>query len=293
MQFGQLLTAMVTPYNEELEINYAKAGEVAKHLANSGSDGIVVAGTTGESPVLTAEEKLQLLDTVKKAVGNKVQVWVGTGSYNTKETLELSKKAEEYNPDGIMLVTPYYNKPSQEGLYQHFKTIAEGLSTPVMLYNVPGRTSCNLLPETINRLVEIDNIVAIKEASGNMDQVSLLKTLINDKAVIYSGDDSLTLPIMSLGGIGVVSIASHIIGQEIKDMIKSFSAGDTKKAAEIHSKLFPIFKGLFITTNPVPVKEALNLLGMEVGGFRLPLTNASVLEIEFIKKLLINNNLLS
>lgn len=292
MQFGRLLTAMVTPYDENLEINYAKVEEVAKYLADNGSDGIVVAGTTGESPVLSAEEKLQLLDTVKKTVGDKVQVWVGTGSYNTKETAELSKKAENHGADGIMLVTPYYNKPSQEGLYQHFKTIAQGVSTPIMLYNVPGRTSCNLLPETINRLVEIDNIVAVKEASGNMDQVSLLKSLIADNAFIYSGDDSLTLPIMSLGGIGVVSIASHIIGLQIKTMINSFVAGDIQAAAQMHSKLFPIFKGLFITTNPVPVKEALNLRGMNVGGFRLPLTNASLQEIEFIKELLISNNLL-
>ncbi len=292
MQFAQLLTAMVTPYDDSLEINYAKAGEIARHLADNGSDGVVVAGTTGESPVLTAEEKLRLLDTVKKAVGDKMQVWVGTGSYNTKESAELSKKAEQLGADGIMLVTPYYNKPTQEGLYQHFKTIAEGLTVPVMLYNVPSRTSCNLLPPTIQRLVEIDNILAIKEASGDMDQVSLLKTLIKDKAVIYSGDDSLTLPIMSLGGIGVVSIASHLIGAEIKAMITAFAAGNTGKAAEIHGQLFPIFKGLFIATNPIPVKEALNMMGMEVGGFRLPLTNASALEKEFIKELLVSNGLL-
>ncbi|NLB88210.1 MAG: 4-hydroxy-tetrahydrodipicolinate synthase, partial [Syntrophomonadaceae bacterium] len=187
MQMARLLTAMVTPYNDDLEVNYSKASEIARHLADNGSDGILVAGTTGESPVLTKEEKLQLLETVKKAVGDKVQVWAGTGSYNTKESIELSREAEKLGADGVMLVTPYYNKPSQEGLYLHFKNIAERVSIPVMLYNVPGRTSCNLLPETIKRLVEIDNVVAIKEASGNMDQVSLLSTLIEDKATIYSG----------------------------------------------------------------------------------------------------------
>lgn len=292
MQVTRLFTAMVTPYNEDLEINYEKASEIARHLADNGSDGIIVAGTTGESPVLSKEEKLQLLETVKKAVGDRVQVWAGTGSYNTKESIQLSMQAEKLGADGIMLVTPYYNKPSQEGLYLHFKSIAEKVSIPVMLYNVPGRTSCNLLPETIKRLVEIDNIVAIKEASGNMDQVSLLSTLIQDKATIYSGDDSLTLPIMSLGGHGVVSIASHIIGNDIKEMIDSFVAGNIKKATEIHLKLFPIFKGLFITTNPIPVKEALNMLGMNVGGFRLPLTNATPQEKETIKELLQKNGLL-
>lgn len=292
MQMARLLTAMVTPYNEDLEINYEKASEIACHLADNGSDGIIVAGTTGESPVLSIQEKLQLLDTVKKAVGSRVQVWAGTGSYNTKESIELSRQAEEHGADGIMLVTPYYNKPSQEGLYLHFKSIAEKVSIPVMLYNVPGRTSCNLLPKTIKRLVEIDNILAIKEASGDMDQVSLLSTMIKDKAIIYSGDDSLTLPIMSLGGQGVVSIASHIIGNDIKEMIDAFVAGNMKKATEIHLKLFPIFKGLFITTNPIPVKEALNMLGMNVGGFRLPLTNASPQEKEAIKDLLQKNSLL-
>lgn len=292
MQMARLLTAMVTPYYENLEVNYDKAGEIARHLADNGSDGIIVAGTTGESPVLTKEEKLKLLETVKKAVGDRVQVWAGTGSYNTKESVELSMEAEKLGADGVMLVTPYYNKPTQEGLYLHYKSIAEKVSIPVMLYNVPGRTSCNLLPETIQRLVEIDNIVAVKEASGNMDQVSLLSTLIEDKAIIYSGDDSLTLPIMSLGGVGVVSIASHIIGNDIKEMIDSFVAGNIKRATEIHLKLFPVFKGLFITTNPIPVKEALNMLGMNVGGFRLPLTNASPQEKQKIKELLQNNGLL-
>ncbi len=292
MESVRLLTAMITPYDENLEINYEKAGEIANYLASNGSDGVIVSGTTGESPVLTGEEKLQLLDTVKRAAGDKMQVWSGTGSNNTKETIKLSLEAEKLGADGIMLVTPYYNKPSQEGLYQHFKAIASKLSLPVMLYNVPGRTSSNLLPETVAKLVEIDNIVAVKEASGNMDQVSLLKSLIADRAMIYSGDDSLTLPIMALGGQGVVSIASHIIGNEIKEMISLFVAAEVNKATEMHVKLFPIFRGLFIASNPVPLKEALNLLGKKVGNLRLPLTSASDEEREFIKNLLKEHNLL-
>ncbi|HZK43618.1 MAG TPA: 4-hydroxy-tetrahydrodipicolinate synthase [Syntrophomonadaceae bacterium] len=292
MQDLRLLTAMVTPYNDDLEINYEKVSEVARHLANNGTDGIVVAGTTGESPVLSPEEKLKLLKTTKEAVGSKVKVWAGTGSNNTNESVYLTKEAEKIGADGIMLVTPYYNKPSQEGLYLHFKTIAEKVSIPVMLYNVPGRTSSNLLPETIKRLVEIENIMAVKEASGNMDQVSLLKTMIKDKAVIYSGDDSLTMPIMALGGHGVVSIASHIVGKQIKEMINSFLANDIQKAIETHLRLFPIFKGLFITTNPVPLKEALNMLGMDVGGFRLPLTNATYEEQGIIRGILMDNNII-
>ncbi|NLJ72929.1 MAG: 4-hydroxy-tetrahydrodipicolinate synthase [Syntrophomonadaceae bacterium] len=292
MESVRLLTAMITPYDENLEINYEKAGEIANYLASNGSDGVIVSGTTGESPVLTGEEKLQLLETVKKAAGDKMQVWSGTGSNNTKETIKLSLEAEKLGADGIMLVTPYYNKPSQEGLYQHFKAIASKLSLPVMLYNVPGRTSSNLLPETVAKLVEIDNIVAVKEASGNMDQVSLLKSLIADRAMIYSGDDSLTLPIMALGGQGVVSIASHIIGNEIKEMISLFAAAEVNKATEMHIKLFPIFRGLFIASNPVPLKESLNLLGKEVGNLRLPLTSASDEEREFIKNLLKEHNLL-
>jgi 4-hydroxy-tetrahydrodipicolinate synthase len=189
----RLMTAMITPYDQNLNVNYKKAAEVSAMLASTGSDGIVVCGTTGESPVLTHKEKLKLFETVKNAVGNKVKIWAGTGSNDTRSSVELTREAQAIGIDGIMLVTPYYNKPTQEGLYQHFKTIAEVTSLPVMLYNVPSRTSANLLPETVARLSQIENIQAIKEASGSMDQVSLLKTLIGDSMLIYSGDDSLTL----------------------------------------------------------------------------------------------------
>ncbi|MEN6463260.1 MAG: 4-hydroxy-tetrahydrodipicolinate synthase [Syntrophomonas sp.] len=288
----RLLTAMITPYDNNLEVNYAKAAEISELLAGNGSDGIVVCGTTGESPVLSHEEKLQLYKTVKDQVADRIQVWAGTGSNNTRATVELTRQAEKTGVDGIMLVTPYYNKPSQQGLYEHFKTVAESTSLPVMLYNIPGRTGANLLPETVARLAKIQNIAAIKEASGSMDQVSLLKTVLPESMAVYSGDDSLTLPMLAIGAAGVVSIASHLIGNEIKQMLECFFAGDIEKAREIHLRIFPVMKGLFITTNPVPLKEAMNMLDMNVGGLRLPLTGASEAEKARIREMLIDNNIL-
>jgi 4-hydroxy-tetrahydrodipicolinate synthase len=292
MGLARLMTAMITPFDADLNVNYQKAAQLSEMLASNGSEGIVVCGTTGESPVLTHDEKLKLYATVKDAVGDKVQVWAGTGSNDTRSSVELTKEAQSVGVDGVMLVTPYYNKPTQEGLYQHFKTIAEATSLPVMLYNVPSRTSANLLPETVARLAKIDNIAAIKEASGSMDQVSLLKSLIGDSMLIYSGDDSLTLPLMSLGAVGVISVASHIAGKQIQEMITAFVNGNIAKATEIHLELFPLFKALFVVTNPIPVKEALNMLGMDVGGFRLPLTGAGEQEKSVIRKMLSEHHLL-
>lgn len=287
----KLFTAMVTPYDENLEVNYDKAADLAGYLIANGSDGLVVSGTTGESPVLSKEDKVRLFAVVREAAGNKAEVWAGTGSYDTRESVELSKKAEQIGADGLLLVCPYYNKPSQEGLYQHFKAVAESVSIPVMLYNIPGRTGINLMPETVARLAMIDNITAIKEASGNMDQVSLLKNLLPENFSIFSGDDSLTLPMLAIGASGVVSIASHLVGKEIKAMLEAFAVGDNENALKLHRYLMPMFKGLFITTNPVPVKEALNMLGMQLGSFRLPLCNATQGEMEFISNLLAKYNL--
>ncbi|MDW7675493.1 MAG: 4-hydroxy-tetrahydrodipicolinate synthase, partial [Bacillota bacterium] len=261
--------------------------------ADNGSDGIVVAGTTGESPNLTKEEKLELFRVVKEEVGAKVKVIAGTGSNSTQESIVLSKKAEAIGVDGIMLVVPYYNKPSQEGLYRHFSTIAKEVSVPIMLYNVPGRTVINMLPQTVARLAKIDNVVALKEASGNMDQLSELKQLLTSDFQIYSGDDSLTLPMLSLGCSGVVSVASHLVGNEISDMINQFSSGNHKGALETHLKLMKIFKVLFITANPVPLKFSLNLIGKEVGAVRLPLCEATIEEQTEIKKVLAETGLLS
>ena len=292
LKMPRLITAMITPFDDRLQVNYAKAAEVAEHLVQNGTEGIVVAGTTGESPVLSDEEKLRLFATVKEQVGSRVSVWAGTGSNNTQHSVELSREAEQLGVDGVLLVGPYYNKPSQEGLYQHFRAIAEAINIPAMVYNIPSRTSSNILPETIARLAQIDNIVALKESSGDMNQVSQLAYLLPEGMKVYSGDDSLTLPMMALGAYGVVSVASHLVGKDIQRMITAFNNGDTREATRIHLALFPIFKGLFITTNPVPLKEAMNILGMEVGGLRLPLTRASQQEHEFIGNMLISTGLL-
>jgi 4-hydroxy-tetrahydrodipicolinate synthase len=292
LEMPRLITAMITPFDDKLQVNYAKAAEVAEYLAKNGTEGIVVAGTTGESPVLSDEEKLRLFATVKEQVGSRVSVWAGTGSNNTQHSVELSREAEKLGVDGVLLVGPYYNKPSQEGLYQHFRAIAEAINIPAMVYNIPSRTSSNILPETMARLAQIDNIVALKESSGDMNQVSQLAYLLPEGMKVYSGDDSLTLPMMALGAHGVVSVASHLVGKDIQRMITAFNNGDTREATRIHLALYPIFKGLFITTNPVPLKEAMNILGMEVGGLRLPLTRASQQEHEFIGNMLISTGLL-
>lgn len=273
--FGRVLTAMVTPMTESGDVAYEEASRLAQHLVETGSDGIVVAGTTGESPVLTFEEKRRLFAVVREAVGDRAAVVAGTGSNNTAAAIELTKEAEKLGCDGVMLVTPYYNKPSQEGLYQHFRAIARETKLPILLYNVPGRTSVNLLPATVARLAEIENIVAVKEASGNMDQVAEIRRRTPADFLIYSGDDALTLPILAVGGHGIVSVASHVAGKMIKEMVNSYLAGDVVKAGELHLKLFPLFKVLFITTNPVPVKKALELIGIKAGPPRLPLVRAT------------------
>ena len=286
MKSGQLITAMITPMHKDGSVNYGQAIQLAQRLSENGSDGVVLSGTTGESPTLSFEEKVKLFAEVTDALGGEVEIIAGTGSNSTADTIALTKAAESAGVDGIMLVTPYYNKPSQAGLYEHFKTVASQTSLPIMLYNVPGRTNVNILPETVARLAEIENIVAIKEASGSLDQVSVLKTLVPDDFLIYSGDDSLTLPILAVGGAGVVSVVSHLVGREIKAMIDAFFAGKVKDALEMHLQLMPLFKAMFITTNPVPVKRALEYLGVETGPLRLPLVDLSEKEAQTIKEIL-------
>lgn len=286
VDFGRVLTAMVTPFNKDLSVNYDQARKLARHLVQSGSDGLVVAGTTGESPTLNKEEKVNLYRAVVEEVGGKAVVIAGTGGYCTADSIALTQAAQKVGVDGVMLVAPYYNKPSQEGLYQHFKAVAESTNLPILLYNIPGRTSVNILPQTVVKLSKISNIVAIKEASGSMDQVSELRRSLPDSFAIYSGDDSLTLPILTLGGKGVVSVVSHLVGERIQEMINAFTSGNTLLATQIHLELFPVFKGIFITTNPVPIKAALNLQGLQVGIPRLPLVEATAAEKESIKSLL-------
>lgn len=274
VNFGRVLTAMITPFKEDGSVNYEVAERLALHLAENGTDTLVVCGTTGESPTLTWDEEYQLFQVVQKAVAGKAKVMAGTGSNSTQEAIAATQKAAKIGLDGSLQVVPYYNKPPQSGLYQHFKAIAQSCpDLPLMLYNVPSRTSQNLQPETVIRLAEIPNIVAIKEASGNFDQVSQIRRLTPDDFAIYSGDDSFTLAILAVGGSGVVSVASHLVGNPLQEMIQAYEAGKTAKAREIHLKLFPLFKVLFCTTNPIPLKAALSLQGWEVGSPRPPLSD--------------------
>jgi len=291
MKSGQVLTAMITPMNRDQSVNYTAAVELAQRLGENGSDGVVLSGTTGESPNLSFEEKVKLFSAVTDALGGQMTIIAGTGSNSTQDSILLTKAAEKAGVDGIMLVAPYYNKPSQEGLYQHFKTVAEQTTLPVMIYNVPGRTSVNILPETVARLAEIENIVAIKEASGNLEQVNVLKTMVPEDFLIYSGDDALTLPILAVGGAGVVSVASHLVGREIKAMISAFLAGKVGEALEIHLKLMPLFQAMFLTTNPVPVKRALEFMGVDTGPLRLPLVDLTEQEAQKIKEVLFSMGL--
>lgn len=290
--FGRLLTAMVTPMKADGSVDYDQAAQLAIRLVESGSDGVVVAGTTGESPTLTDEEKLSVFRVVTDAIGGRASVLAGTGSNSTDHSIHLTRSAEKAGVDGIMAVVPYYNRPPQEGLYRHFKAIAEATSLPIMLYNVPSRTAQNMLPETVLRLSEIPNVVSLKEASGSLDQTTQLKRLLPDAFLIYSGDDSLTLPMMAVGAAGVVSVAAHIVGRRMKEMIGAFVKGDVETAQKAHLELFPIFKGLFLTTSPIPVKKALSLLGVPVGPLRLPLCDPSDKELQEIKTALADAGLL-
>nr|WP_209122764.1 4-hydroxy-tetrahydrodipicolinate synthase [Alkalihalobacillus sp. BA299] len=271
MNFGKVLTAMVTPFDLYGNVDLQAIEQLVNHLISNGTDGLVVAGTTGESPTLTTTEKLTLFKHVVEVVNGRIPVIAGTGSNNTAASIELTKQAEEIGVDGIMLVAPYYNKPSQEGLYQHFKAIAEQTNLPVMIYNIPGRSVVNISAETTIRLAQIPNIVATKEASGDLEAMAKIIAETDSNFSLYSGDDSLTLPILSIGGTGIVSVASHIIGNEMQSMVTSFLKGNVYDAAEQHRQLLPIMKALFTAPSPTPVKTALNMKGITVGSVRLPL----------------------
>jgi len=274
MEFGRLLTAMITPFRADESLDLDGAARIARHLVDTGSQGIVVSGTTGESPTLAHGEKLRLFETVRQAVGGRAAVIAGTGSYCTRASIELTREAEEIGVDGIMLVVPYYNNPPQEGLYRHFRAVAESTALPVMLYNIPARSPRNMEAATTLRLAEIPNIVAIKEASGKLEQVAEIIAGAPRSFRVYSGDDSATLPLMSLGAWGVVSVVAHVAGREIREMIEQFAAGETAAAAELHARLLPLFQACFCTTSPIPIKAALELLGLPAGPLRLPLIRA-------------------
>jgi len=287
-ELGRLLTAMVTPFDEKGAVNYEQAKKLALALIDSGSDGVVVAATTGESPTLVREEEARLFSEVKAAVGKRGTIIAYTGSNSTAEAVEATQKAEKIGVDGCLLVVPYYNKPTQEGIYQHFKTVAENTSLPIIMYNIPGRVVINMSAETMVRLSQIKNIVGVKEANGDMGHVA--KTL--DKAdkdfLIWSGNDNDTFHIMALGGYGTIGVTTHLVGKQIKKMMDSILAGKIAEAAAIHRQLLPLVDALFVETSPAPLKYALNHIGFNVGKPRLPLVEVSPKSADIIKETLKN-----
>ncbi len=271
-EIGRLLTAMVTPFSGDGQVDWDQVRRLTVALLDSGSDGLVVAGTTGESPTLSLKEKWRLFTEVKRAAGGRGAIVAGTGNYNTQESIELTQEAERLGMDAVLLVVPYYNKPTQEGLYRHFEAIARSTSLPCILYNVPGRTSCNLSADTVIRLSHIPNIAGIKEASGDLEQSARIIEHTREDFRVWSGNDQDTLPLLAIGGYGVISVASHLVGVQIHTMIDAFLEGRTGEAAAMHRRLTPLVKALFLVSNPIPVKFALNEVGLRAGPPRLPLT---------------------
>ncbi len=274
IDFGRLLTAMVTPFDEEGELDYAQARRLAAALVESGSDGLVIGGTTGESPSMSDDEKIRLFAEVKAEVGDGASVIAGTTDNNHRKSVEISKEAERVGVDGLLLTVPAYNKPPQEGLYRHFEAIAGAVGLPGLLYNVPSRTSLNMTAETTLRLARIDNVVGVKEASSDLTQITRIVDGAPDGFRVWSGNDDETFPIMCVGGHGVVSVASNMIGLQIKAMMGMILEGDVERAAAEQRRLLPIFKALFWVTNPIPIKHAVNRAGFRVGKPRLPMWEA-------------------
>lgn len=291
--FGEILTAMVTPFDSNGHIDWPALDNLVEHLLANGSDTLVVTGSTGEAATLSTAEKLQIYAHVTAQVGERAKVIAGTGTNNTKETIDLTQRAQALGVHGIMLVAPYYNKPPQDALFAHFQAVATTCKLPILVYNVPGRTACNILPATILRLAEIDNIYGVKEASGNLDQVSEIAALAPSDFVIYSGDDSLTLPILAVGGHGVVSVASHLIGHQLKAMVQAYKQGEVQQAQKLHAEVFPVCKAMFVTSNPMPLKTALNLMGVKVGQPRLPLLPCTEQEVAAVRQALTDFGILA
>ncbi len=287
-ELGRLITAMVTPFDEKGEVDYAQAKKLALALLASGSDGLVVVGTTGESPTLVRAEEFRLFREIKTAVGSKGSVIAGTGSNSTAEAVEATREAEKIGVDACLLVVPYYNKPTQEGLYQHFRTVAESTSLPCIMYNVPSRTVTNMTADTVIRLSKIDNIIGVKEASGNFEQIGRIIQETGDDFFVWSGNDQDTFPLMAIGGYGIISVISHLVGKQIKQMIDSFLSGRVAEAAVMHRHLLPLVSAMFIVSNPIPVKYAVNQVGFRVGKPRLPLTEPDEKTAQVIKNTLQN-----
>lgn len=275
MDFGHLLTAMVTPFHSDGKLDLEAGAKLIDHLLSNGTEAIVVAGTTGESPTLSFEEKEALFRFVIEYTNKRVPIILGTGSNNTAQSIEMSVLAETLSADGVMAVVPYYNRPSQKGMYVHFKEIAKAISLPVMLYNVPHRTAAHMVAETVIALSKESNITSLKEASGDLEHFAAVIEQTDESFFVYSGDDSTTIPALSIGAHGVVSVAAHVIGTEMQEMINAFRAGETIRAARLHRALLPKMKALFAAPNPVCVKHMLARLGIDVGPTRLPLTSIS------------------
>ncbi len=274
--FGRVVTAMVTPFTADGAVDHALAARLADHLVSHGSDGLVICGTTGESPTLSWAEQHRLIAAVQEAVAGRARIIAGSGSNCTAEAVEATREAAALGVDGALVVVPYYNKPPQEGLEAHFRAVAGAApELPLMLYNIPGRTGCSLAPETTARLLDCPNVISYKAASGSTEEVSALRQFCGDRLAIYSGDDALTLPMLAVGAVGVVSVASHVVGPQISAMIHAFLEGDLATALSLHEQLLPLCKALFASTNPIPVKAALELSGWPVGAPRLPLLSAS------------------
>ena len=282
IQPGRLLTAMVTPFAADGSVNYDAARRLAIALLDSGSDGVLIAGTTGESPTLTHDEKLRLFSEVKSAVGERGAVVAGTGTYNTAESVELTREASNTGVDAILAVTPYYNKPPQEGMYRHFAAIAEATSLPVIMYNIKSRTGVNMEADTMVRLSQIENIAGVKEASGDFEQIGHAIGETRKGFLVWSGNDEDTLTVLELGGYGVIAVISHLVGRQVKSMIDDTLAGKLDSAHATHERLLPLIEALFCVSNPIPVKYALGQLGFPAGGWRLPLCEPDAASAERI-----------
>lgn len=284
MNWGRLITAMVTPFDKDLNVDYDQAVELAKKLKNEGTSTLLINGTTGESPTLTSEEVYNLIKIIKKNVD--LPIIAGVGTNNTMKTIENINNIKDLNVDGLLVITPYYNKPNSDSLLAHFNAIAKSTDLPIMMYNVPGRTAVNMSVECVKQLALIDNIVALKEASGDISQFTRMVNETPDNFLVYTGDDMLTLPTVAVGGYGVVSVSSHVVGKEMNEVMELCLKGNMKEAIALNLKLTHIFDALFVTTSPIPVKCALNLMGFEVGGHRLPLTDPSPSVVNLIKDVL-------
>lgn len=287
MDYGRLITAMATPFDASGQLDEQGVQRLVDHLVSTGTTAIVAAGTTGESPTLTHAEKLRLFECTLRAANGRVPVIAGTGGNDTRTAIELSKEAVSLGVDGLLLVAPYYNRPSQSGLKAHFRTISEAVDAPIMLYNVPGRTGVNLEVDTILDLATVPNIVAIKEASGNMNQILDLAARKPDDLYLYSGDDKLTLPMLAIGAYGVVSVAAHLVGHEMTDMMNAYQNGEVAKAATLAGRLLPVWEALFEVSSPAPLKAAMTMLGLPAGPLRLPLVQAPDIVKDHMREVLV------